>query len=48
MLFKCVACDNYTLRRQCLKCGKGTVRVKPQAFSPKDKYGDLRRKAIYG
>jgi len=43
---KCLSCKNYTFKKNCPKCGAETVTPHPPKFSPQDKYGDLRRKAI--
>jgi len=47
-LLKCLKCLKYTMREKCVDCGLETVSVEPPRFSPKDKYGKQRRKALYG
>lgn len=44
-ILKCVGCGQYTMEGACPKCGSKTVGIKPQKYSPDDKYGDYRRKA---
>ncbi|MBW2983752.1 RNA-protein complex protein Nop10 [Candidatus Woesearchaeota archaeon] len=44
-ILKCIDCKTYTMRKKCPSCDKGTVSSKPAKFSPKDPYGDYRRKA---
>jgi H/ACA ribonucleoprotein complex subunit 3 len=39
----CNLCKTYTLRDQCVPCGKKTVRPYPMKFSPQDPYGKYRR-----
>jgi len=40
----CAACDLYTLKEECRKCGGKTVSPKPARFSPEDPRGSYRRK----
>ena len=44
-ILKCVDCGIYTMKEKCPGCGKAAVLSKPAKFSPKDPYGDYRRKA---
>lgn len=48
LLFYCNACDRYTLKPSCSKCGTRTVQSAPPRFSPEDKYGKYRRKLKKG
>ena len=43
-IFKCRKCATYTMQKICPKCGAETVTVEPAKFSPKDPYGEYRRK----
>ena len=45
-LRKC-SCGNYTMKETCDKCGKTTFNAGTK-YSPEDKYGKQRRKAMYG
>ena len=40
---RCVACNVYTLKQVCGRCGSATVVAKPARFSPEDPYGKYRR-----
>jgi H/ACA ribonucleoprotein complex subunit 3 len=46
-MLKCQKCSEYTLNEKC-KCGGKAVTIKPPKYSPKDKYGEYRRKAKQG
>lgn len=41
-LFKCPACNRYTLKETCV-CGTKTILARPPRFSLDDKYGKYRR-----
>lgn len=43
-ILKCRKCSTYTMKEKC-KCGGKAVTVKPQKYSPEDKYASYRRKA---
>jgi len=40
----CKTCEKYTLKKKCPSCDSATVTPEPAKFSPKDKYGEYRRK----
>jgi len=40
----CKACDDYTLKQSCPRCGKPARPNRPAKFSPEDHYGEYRRK----
>ncbi len=40
----CDNCRTYTLADACRKCGESTRTPHPPKFSPKDPYGEYRRK----
>ena len=42
-IFKCVVCNSYTLNK--IHCDKKTITIKPEKYSPEDKYGAYRRMA---
>lgn len=44
-ILRCVACDNYTLKRICPKCGDVAILPKPAKYSLLDRYGAYRRLA---
>lgn len=39
----CPACNEYTMRETCNKCGLKTQNIIPPRYSPEDKYGKYRR-----
>jgi H/ACA ribonucleoprotein complex subunit 3 len=41
-------CGKYTVMEKCPVCGQPTLTAHPPRFSPEDRYGDYRRKALYG
>lgn len=41
-------CGTYTLKAACPSCGKTTRRSGPARFSPEDRYGEYRRRMLYG
>lgn len=41
-IFKCLNCDNYTLKLSCPKCGIKTIDTKPAKFKWEDKYSKYR------
>ena len=43
---KCTQCGKYTLSPECKLCGCPTVCPIPPRYSPDDRMGDYRRKAI--
>ncbi|MEM5853444.1 MAG: RNA-protein complex protein Nop10 [Candidatus Aenigmatarchaeota archaeon] len=43
---KCVACKLYTFKEICPNCGQKTIFPRPPKYSPQDKFGEYRRKAI--
>ncbi len=43
---KCVKCGRYTLQVACPACSSGTVCTIPMKYSPDDRYGEYRRRAI--
>jgi H/ACA ribonucleoprotein complex subunit 3 len=45
-MFKCKACQEYTLKTICPKCGQKCNVPVPARYSPEDKYGEYRRKLI--
>lgn len=45
LLKYCPHCDRYTFEDKCPACGRPTVIAHPPKYSPKDKYGEYRRKA---
>lgn len=46
LMFKCVACNIYTLEETCPKCGARARIPMPARFSPEDHYGGYRRKLL--
>ena len=42
-IHKCIACDAYTLREVCQRCGQETIIPRPAKYSPEDKYSRFRR-----
>ncbi|MDR1954335.1 MAG: RNA-protein complex protein Nop10 [Candidatus Methanoplasma sp.] len=46
VLRKCTSCGRYTLSSECPSCGSAVTSPAPMRFSPVDRYGDYRRKAI--
>lgn len=47
-LKKCKFCKTYTLVDICPKCGRPTANPHPPRFSPIDRFGPWRRKALKG
>ncbi|MCL2031877.1 MAG: RNA-protein complex protein Nop10 [Methanomassiliicoccaceae archaeon] len=45
-LRKCASCGKYSLESECPSCGSPAGNPAPAKFSPDDRYGDYRRKAI--
>jgi H/ACA ribonucleoprotein complex subunit 3 len=45
LMKKCPACGAYSLKDVC-RCGSATVTPLPAKYSPDDRYGEYRRKAI--
>jgi H/ACA ribonucleoprotein complex subunit 3 len=43
---KCIKCNQYTFKEICQKCNEKTISPLPPKFSPQDKFGVYRRKAI--
>jgi H/ACA ribonucleoprotein complex subunit 3 len=43
---KCGKCGRYTLSSTCASCGCETVCPVPPRYSPEDRMGEYRRKAI--
>ncbi len=43
---KCPKCGKYTLSDSCKSCGERTVCPVPPRYSPDDRMGEYRRKAI--
>jgi H/ACA ribonucleoprotein complex subunit 3 len=43
-ILKCKKCAIYTMESTCPKCKAETVTAEPAKFSPKDPYGEYRRK----
>ena len=43
---KCKLCGEYTFSAACAKCKGKTAPPLPPKFSPEDKYGKWRRKAV--
>lgn len=43
-ILKCPVCNTYTMKEHCSKCSSKTINPKPAKFSPKDAYGEYRRK----
>ncbi|MBR7153556.1 MAG: RNA-protein complex protein Nop10 [Candidatus Methanomethylophilaceae archaeon] len=43
---KCGSCGRYTLRNTCPLCGSTTSCPVPPKYSPEDRMGEYRRKAI--
>jgi H/ACA ribonucleoprotein complex subunit 3 len=39
---KCTNCKRYTLKEECIICGKDTSTVHPGKYSPDDKYARYR------
>ena len=39
---------HYTLGGTCPSCGRTTKRAGPARFSPEDRYGEYRRRMLYG
>ena len=39
----CPACEIYTLKEECPKCGGRTATKAPPRYSPQDRYGKYRR-----
>lgn len=48
IMFKCKACEAYTLEETCPKCGSRTSTPMPARFSPEDHYGKYRRRLLRG
>ena len=42
-IYKCLKCNEYTLREVCKKCGEKTSKASPARYSPQDKYSKYRR-----
>ncbi len=47
-LRRCDNCWTYTFKLKCPKCNNETKLAYPPKYSPKDKYGEYRRKIKYG
>ena len=45
-LRKCKDCGKYSTKDVCPDCGGATVTALPPRYSPEDRYGEYRRKAI--
>jgi H/ACA ribonucleoprotein complex subunit 3 len=43
---RCHACGEYTLKDTCKTCSGKTEIIRPPKYSPEDKYGEYRRKAL--
>ncbi|MCL2333263.1 MAG: RNA-protein complex protein Nop10 [Candidatus Methanoplasma sp.] len=43
---RCTACKRYTMKDKCPSCGSMTTDPAPIKYSPEDRYGEYRRKAI--
>lgn len=43
---KCPKCFEYSIEEECKSCGLKTESIRPPKFSPEDKYGVYRRKAL--
>ncbi|MEA4977450.1 MAG: RNA-protein complex protein Nop10 [Methanomassiliicoccaceae archaeon] len=43
---RCSACGRYSFKEDCPACGKHTSSPIPPKYSPEDRYGAYRRKAI--
>jgi H/ACA ribonucleoprotein complex subunit 3 len=43
---KCPICKIYTFKEKCPKCEGKTVSIQPPRFSPEDRFGKYRRKAM--
>ncbi|MDR0523219.1 MAG: RNA-protein complex protein Nop10 [Candidatus Methanoplasma sp.] len=43
---RCCSCSRYTLGEACPLCGSRAVEPAPAKFSPEDRYGEYRRKAV--
>ncbi|MBI2652190.1 ribosome biogenesis protein [Candidatus Woesearchaeota archaeon] len=43
-IFKCVNCNNYTMKEIC-ECGNKSLLSRHMKYSPDDKFGSYRRKA---
>ncbi|MCL2147854.1 MAG: RNA-protein complex protein Nop10 [Methanomassiliicoccaceae archaeon] len=43
---KCASCGRYTMGGDCPSCGSPAYGPAPAKFSPEDRYGAYRRKAI--
>lgn len=46
-LRRCPECGTYTLLESCKACGTRTVCPVPPRYSPEDRLGEYRRKAVY-
>ncbi len=44
MIKYCKYCDRYSMKEECPECGRKTISPHPARFSPKDPYGEYRRK----
>ncbi len=42
-IYKCLKCNEYTLREVCKKCKSKTVKATPARYSPEDRYSKYRR-----
>jgi H/ACA ribonucleoprotein complex subunit 3 len=43
---KCPSCGAYTFKPDCAKCNVKTTSPAPPRFSPEDRYGEYRRRAM--
>tara|TARA_B100000029_G_scaffold507726_1_gene593021 strand:- start:3560 stop:3718 length:159 start_codon:yes stop_codon:yes gene_type:complete len=46
LFFKCTECNIYTQKQICKNCNSKTINPLPPKYSPEDKYGKYRRKAL--
>ena len=44
LMKRCPACETYTLRDACPKCGAAAASPLPPRYSPEDRYGAYRRR----
>jgi len=47
LLMRCQACQLYTLKESCPKCGEMTKSPHPPRYSPENRYGKYRRMLKY-
>jgi len=46
LFFRCIDCNIYTQKELRKTCGSSTINPLPPKYSPEDKYGKYRRRAL--